>query len=67
MATTTKTTKMANAKLDALFETIARETMFIETLATTKSSGDFHQTAVWVVREALQRAYDAGLAAGSKH
>ena len=42
---------------------IARRVLSIPTLETRYSDGlDFHDVAVWCVREALERAYDAGRA-----
>lgn len=41
--------------------TIAREALGLETLETRNSDSlDFHDLAVWCVKEALQRAYEAG-------
>lgn len=41
--------------------TIAREALGLDTLDTRKSDRlDFHEHAVWAIREALERAYDAG-------
>jgi hypothetical protein len=46
-------------------ERIAREILRIETLETRKSDSlDFHEVAVWSVKEALETAYRAGIAAG---
>ena len=43
--------------------TIAREALGLETLETRNSDSlDFHDTAVWCVKDALQRAYEAGRA-----
>jgi len=50
---------------------IAEKVLGIETLETRSSFGipfrmdslDFHEVAVWSVREALQQAYEAGKAA----
>ncbi|MCL4197698.1 MAG: hypothetical protein KJZ69_09420 [Phycisphaerales bacterium] len=41
--------------------TIAREALGLETLDTRRSDSlDFHDLAVWCVKDALQRAYEAG-------
>jgi hypothetical protein len=53
--------------LDALFTTIAKRELCIESLETRNmDSSDFHEVAVWSVKAALEAAYQAGLAAGSK-
>lgn len=42
---------------------IARDCLGISTLATRNSdAADFHDLAVWAVREALERAFEAGRA-----
>lgn len=54
-------------KRDATIAAIAREALFIETLETRKSDRlDFHDVAVWSVREALEKAYAAGHEAAMK-
>ena len=53
---------------EALLLAIAR-THFpnIETLETRNSDGlDFHDVAVWAIRDALEAAYEAGRVAGAK-
>ncbi len=46
---------------DNTLNTIAREALDLETLETRNSDSlDFHDTAVWCVKEALERAYEAG-------
>lgn len=53
--------KPAGTDHDALFETIAREMLGIETLATRNSDRlDFHDLAVWSIAAALNRAFVAG-------
>ncbi len=48
---------------DNQLNTIAREALGLETLETRSRDGlDFHDLAVWCVKEALQRAYEAGRA-----
>lgn len=50
-----------------LFTKIAQQYLGIETLETRNRDGlDFHDVAVWKVREALEAAYAAGQAASSK-
>lgn len=52
---------------DAKLAEIARVHLDVETLATRSSDRlDFHDLAVWSIRQALEAAYDAGLAAGQK-
>ncbi|HMQ17369.1 MAG TPA: hypothetical protein PKC49_15495 [Phycisphaerae bacterium] len=54
-------------KRDATIAAIARDVLFIETLETRKSDRlDFHDVAVWTVREALEKAYAAGHEAATK-
>lgn len=46
---------------DELLAKIAKENLHIETLETRNSDGlDFHEVSVWGVKEALERAYEAG-------
>lgn len=46
---------------DALLEGIARNVLRMETLETRKSDSlDFHELAVWTIRQALVMAYDSG-------
>jgi hypothetical protein len=46
---------------------IAAKHLKIKTLETRKSDAlDFHQVAVWSIREALEAAFDAGRAASGK-
>ena len=52
---------------DALLTRIAQEHLFIDTLETRKSDSlDFHDVSAWGVREALNAAYQAGMAAAQK-
>ncbi len=47
--------------LEQLLAAIAHKHFSIRTLATRGNDGpDFHQAAVWSVREALRAAYEAG-------
>jgi hypothetical protein len=47
--------------LDQLFEKIALDHLFIETLTTRNSDRmDFHDVSVWGVKSALMAAYEAG-------
>ena len=46
---------------DTTVDRIAREALGLETLETRRMDGlDFHEHAVWSVKEALERAYEAG-------
>jgi len=46
---------------DALLDGIARRILQIETLETRKSDAlDFHDLAVWNIRQALMTAYESG-------
>jgi hypothetical protein len=48
----------------AIIDRIAREALGLETLESRRSDSlDFHEHAVWSIQEALERAYEAGLAA----
>jgi len=51
---------MNNAR-DAALSTIAREALGLETLETRRmDSLDFHDHAVWTIKDALEQAYEAG-------
>ena len=53
----------ANPRRDEILAAIAADVLNIPTLETRRSDGlDFHDIAVWSVREALERAYAAGRA-----
>ncbi len=46
---------------DTTINRIAEEALRLETLETRKMDGlDFHEHAVWSIKEALERAYEAG-------
>lgn len=50
-----------------LIERIARETLGIPTLRTQNSDGlDFHDLPVWVLADALEEAFNAGLMAAQR-
>jgi hypothetical protein len=60
-----KTTKTATAKVQPYAAKIAGEILDLETLETRRmDSLDFHELAVWEIREALEAAYNAGRQAG---
>jgi hypothetical protein len=46
---------------DTIIDRIAHEALGLETLeARNMDSLDFHEHAVWSIKEALERAYEAG-------
>jgi hypothetical protein len=50
---------------DKIFTLIAQRHLNIETLETRKSDGlDFHDVAVWCIKDALEAAFEAGRKAG---
>lgn len=54
-----------NAARDALLQEIAERHLFLETLETrNRDRLDFHETAVWAIRAALEEAFEAGRRAG---
>ena len=60
-----KTTPTAKAEVQPYAAKIAREILDLETLETRRmDSLDFHELAVWEIREALEAAYNAGRQAG---
>lgn len=54
-------TTLTAAKVQPYAAKIAREILDLETLETRSSDRlDFHELAVWEIREALEAAYNAG-------
>lgn len=54
--------KAKQQQIDQLLTDIAKKHLNIETLETRNSDGlDFHDVAVWCLKDALQEAYGAGL------
>lgn len=52
--------------LDKIFALIAQKHLGIETLQTRNSDSlDFHDVAVWNVRQALEAAFKAGVEVGA--
>ena len=50
------------SKLETLLTKIAQQHLGIETLQTRRSDSlDFHDVAVWCVRDALEAAFKAGV------
>ena len=65
MTKKTSPTALSPDEIELLFESIALDHLFIETLQTRhRDSLDFHDVSVWGVKSALQAAFDAGLRAG---
>ena len=55
------------SKLEQLLTQIAQNKLGIETLETRKSDRlDFHDVAVWCLRDALEAAFNAGVEQASK-
>ena len=53
-------------QLDAIFTLIAKKHLGIKTLETRNSDRlDFHDTAVWCIRDALEAAFKAGAELGA--
>ena len=56
-----KTTKRKQAYKDATVNEIAQRILGIDTLETRKSDSlDFHEVAIWNIKEALEAAFEAG-------
>ena len=55
------------SKLEQLLTQIAQSKLGIEILETRKSDSlDFHDVAVWCLRDALEAAFNAGVEQGRK-
>ncbi len=53
---------MTKEQNDQLLTEIAKKHLSLETLETRRSDSlDFHDIAVWAIKDALQEAYEAGL------
>lgn len=51
--------------INNLFAQIAKRHLFLQTLETRNSDSlDFHEVAVWSVRDALEAAFKAGVEVG---
>jgi len=58
-----KTTTTKTSTNEKAIAEIARRILRIETIETRNSDAlDFHDLAVWNIREALEAAYEAGMA-----
>ena len=54
--------------LHQLFQQIAQDHLFVDTLETRNSDRlDFHEVSVWGIKTALQAAFDAGKQAASSN
>lgn len=54
--------KTTQQQIDQLLSDITKKHLNIETLETRNSDSlDFHDVAVWCLKDALQAAYEAGL------
>ncbi len=57
---------MTTTQIQQLLEQIAEKHLFIETLETRNSDSlDFHDTAVWCIKDALEAAFKAGAESAS--
>ena len=55
--------KASQQNIDQLLTKIAKKHLSLETLETRNSDSlDFHDVAVWSLKDALQEAYEAGKA-----
>ena len=55
------------SKLEQLLTQIAQSKLGLETLETRKADSlDFHDVAVWCLRDALEAAFNAGVEQGRK-
>ena len=53
------------SQIDTILTLIAQKHLGIETLQTRNSDSlDFHDTAVWCIRDALEAAFKAGIEVG---
>lgn len=54
------------SQIEAILTLIAQKHLGIETLETRRSDSlDFHDTAVWCIKEALEAAFKAGVELGA--
>ncbi len=61
-----KTAVKTDRNMQETIAKIAIEELGLETLETRKCGDDFTEQAVWCIKEALTRAYQAGLAAAKE-
>ena len=62
-----KTATKTETKMQEIIAQIAIEELGLETLETRKCGEDFKEQAVWCIKEALTKAYQAGLEAGKEN
>ena len=56
------------SQIDTILALIAQKHLSVETLKTRNSDRlDFHDTAVWGIKDALEAAFKAGAAFGAAH
>ena len=56
------------SQIDPILTLIAQKHLGIETLQTRNADSlDFHDTAVWGIKDALEAAFKAGAAFGAAH
>ncbi|WP_419835323.1 DUF6900 domain-containing protein [Endozoicomonas atrinae] len=55
-----------NRKINDKLTAIARDTLRIKHLETINSGEDFSELAVWLIKEALEKAYQQGFEDGQK-
>ncbi len=55
-----------DSKIQETIAQIAQEELGLETLETRKCGDDFTEQAVWCIKEALTRAYQAGCTAAKE-
>ncbi len=54
------------SQIETILTLIAQKHLGIETLETRRSDSlDFHDTAVWCIKDALEAAFKAGVALGA--
>ena len=61
-----KTTAKTDRNMQGIIARIAKEELGLDTLETQKCGDDFTEQAVWCIKEALTRAYQAGRAAAKE-
>ncbi len=61
-----KTAVKIDKKMQEIIAQIALEELGLETLETRKCGDDFTEQAVWCIKEALTRAYNAGIEAAKE-
>ncbi len=62
-----KTAVKIDRNMQETIAKIAKEELSLETLETRKCGDDFTEQAVWCIKEALTRAYNAGIKAAKEN